>query len=133
MDNDLAACAARFGLESHAQPAMRFGMLLKTPGRNRVGKNEKRFVGPEFFVQPFDQKIVLAIQHGLETSPTDIPVGGSVDRVAKRHVIGRHGLRDRACGATHLEKPARYFLSSADLGKSAISLCIEVNLERLLV
>src|ERR1700736_819408 len=106
-------------------------MLLETPGGYPDGKDEKCSVCSEFFVEPLDQKIVFTVEHGLETDPTDVAVGWSVDCVAERHVIGGHGLGDGARGSAHLEKTAGHFLPGTNLGKSAVLFCVEVDLERL--
>ena len=64
--------------------------------------------------------------------PRDIAARPAVDRVADRHVVGRHALRHRAGGAADAEEPAHHFLPRADLGERAIPARVQVDLQRLL-
>ena len=133
VDDDLARLAARLRLKTNAEPAVRFVVLLETARRHRVGKNEKCSLIAELRIEPFEQKFVFVIEHRLEPHPADISIGRSVDRVAERHVVGRHRFGDRAGRAAHMEKPARHFLAGADLRERPVLLGVQINLERLLV
>src|SRR4051794_4978441 len=105
-------------------------MLFEAAGGDGVCKNKKRFLPGKFFIEPFDKKIVLAVEHRLETGPADISVGRSVNGIAKCHVVCRHRLGDCAGGSANLEKAAGDFLTGADLGKRTVSFGVEVDLER---
>ena len=133
MDDDLARLRAWLGLEAHPQPAVRFAALFKTARCNRVCKDEEGFLRPEFCVEPLDEKIVFVVEHCLETNTTDVAVRRSVDRVAKCHVVGRHGLGDGAGGAADAEKSARDFLARANLCKRPVLGRIQIDLQRLFV
>src|ERR1700730_2930902 len=84
VDDNLAWFAARLFLKAHAQPAVRFVVLLEAARRHGVGENKKRSLVSQFFIQPLDQQIVLVVQHRLESVATDIAVGCSINGVAKR-------------------------------------------------
>ena len=73
------------------------------------------------------------IEHCLEPFPADVTACGSVNGIAKRHVVSRHRFSDGSGSATDVEKPPRNFLPSADLGKRSIPLRVEIDLERLFV
>ena len=106
---------------------------LKLRAATVSAKTKKVRSSPEFLVQAFDQQTVLVIEHGLEALSADIAVGWSVNRVAKRHVVGRHRFRDGPGRAADMEKAARHLLASADLGERSVFLRIEIDLERFLV
>src|SRR4029077_7385904 len=99
---------------------MRFITLFETARRDGIGEDKERFLGPEFSIQPFDQKIVLVVQHCLEANPADIAVSLSVNGVAESHVIGGHGLGDCAGCAAHAKESACYLLSRANFSEGAI-------------
>src|SRR5262249_12109497 len=120
MDNDLARLSAGLGLKTHAQPAMRFIALFETARRNSIRENKERFVASKFLIQPFDQKIGFMIEHFLQPHAANVTITRSVNGVAERHVVGRHGLGDRAGCAAHPKESARYFLSRANFSKGAI-------------
>ena len=63
----------------------------------------------------------------------NVAIRGSVDRVAKGHVVGRHGFRHRPRRSANMKKAAGYFLASADFRESTVALCVEINLERFFV
>src|SRR5688572_33040294 len=69
VDNDLARLAPRILLETDAQPAVRFIMLLETARRHGVGENKKGPDAAELLVKALDQQIVFVIEHGLEAGP----------------------------------------------------------------
>ena len=54
VNDDLAWLAMWLGLKSHAEPAMRFGVVLETARRYRVGKNKKRALVAKLFPKPFE-------------------------------------------------------------------------------
>ena len=126
-----ARFAARLGLETHPEPAVRFVVLLETARRDRVGKNKKRALVAHLLVQPLDQQVILMIEHRLQPVAADVAIARAINRVAELHVVGRHGFRDRAGGAADLEKPPRHFLAGADFRKGAVFLRVEIDLERL--
>ena len=133
VDDNLARFAARLLLKTHAQPAVRFVVLLEAASRDGVGKDKKRSVVSKFFIQPFDQQIVLVVQHRLEPVATDIAVGCSVNGVAKRHVVGRYSFGDCSRSAPDMEKSSSDLLAGADLGEGPVLLRVEIDLERLLI
>src|SRR6266513_1786041 len=120
MDDDLAWLPPGLGLKPHAQPAMRFITLFETARHDGISEDKERFLGPEFSIQPFDQKIIFMIQHCLEPHTANVAVGRSVNCVAESHVIGRHGLGDCASCAAHAKESACYLLSRANFSKGAI-------------
>ena len=133
MNDDLTRLAARLRLETHPQPSVRFVMLLETARRHRIGENKKGAYAAELLVQSLDQQLVFVVEHGLETITAHVAVGRSVDRVAERHVVGRHRFRHGSRRAAHVEKTPRHFLAGADFGEGAVLLRVEINLERFLV
>src|SRR5436190_13702827 len=117
MDDDLAWLPSRIGLKTDAKPAMRFAAMFKTARSDRVGKNEKCLFGAEFLVEAFDKEIVLMVEHRLKTNAANVTVGGSVNGVAERHVIGRHGLGDRAGCAANAKESASHLLARTNFGE----------------
>src|SRR5947199_3341296 len=99
---------------------MRFITLFETARSDGVAEDKECFLCAEFSIQSFDQKIVLVVEHRLETDTADVAVGRSVNGVAKCHVIGRHRLGDCAGCAAHAKESARYLLSRTNFSKSAI-------------
>src|SRR5262249_7231297 len=133
MNNDLARLSAGLGLKPHAQPAMRFITLLETARRDSICEDKKRFLGAEFSIQSFYQKIILMIEHCLEPQSANVAVARSVNGVAECHVIGRHGLGDCAGCSAHAKESARYLLSRANFREGAIPRRIQIDMEGLLV
>ena len=133
VNDDLARFRASLRLKPNAEPAVRFVMLLETARRDRVGENEKRALVAHLLVQSLEQQTVFMIEHRLQTFAADVTTGRPINRVAERHVVGRHRFRDCSRGAADMEKTPRHFLAGADLGKGAVLICVEINLERLLV
>ena len=99
---------------------MRFVTLLETACGNCVSKNKECLLGAELFVKPLDQKIVLMVEHCLETHTTDVAVCRAINGIAERHVVGRHGLGDGAGCAAHAEESAGYFLAGANFSEGPI-------------
>src|SRR5215469_16665678 len=99
---------------------MRFIALFETAHCDRISKDKKRFLSPEFCVQSFDQKIVFMIEHRLEPHTANVTVGRSVNGVAECHVIGGHGFCDCARSAAHAKESACYLLSRANFSEGAI-------------
>src|SRR5690348_1986294 len=112
---------------------MGFVTLLETACGNGVGKNKECFLGAELFVKPLDQKIVLMVEHCLETHTTDVAVCGPINSIAERHVVGRHSLGDGACCAADPKESACYFLAGANFSEGSVLARIQINLESLLV
>src|SRR4030095_1654067 len=133
MDNNLAWLPPGLGLKPHAQPAMPFITFFETARRDGIREDKERFLGAEFSIQSFDQKIVLAVEHCLETNTTHVAVSRSINGIAKCHVIGRHCLGDCAGCAPDAEEPARYLLSRANFSEGAILRGIQIDVEGLLV
>src|SRR5262245_41696493 len=133
MDNDLAWLPSGLGLKPHTQPAVRFIALFEAARRDGIGEDKECLLGSKFSIQPFDQKIVFMIEHFLEPHAADVAVGRSVNGVAKCHIIGGHGLGDRAGCTANAEESARYLLSRANFSESAILRRIQIDVESLLV
>lgn len=72
------------------------------------------------------------VEHRAEPNPADVAIGRPVNRVAECHVIGGHRFRDRARSAANVEKTARHLLPGADFSKGAVTLGVEIDLERFL-
>src|SRR5260370_3381921 len=103
---------------------MRFIALFKTARRDRVGENKKCLLGAEFSIQSFDEKIVFVVEHCLETNAADVAVSRSINRGAECHVVGGHGLGDRAGCAADAEESTRYFLAAAKFSEGPILDCV---------
>src|SRR5260370_18447219 len=103
---------------------MRFIALFKTARRDRVGENKKCLLGAEFSIQSLEEKIVFVGEHCLETNAADVAVSRSINRVAECHVVGGHGLGDRAGCAADAEESARYFLAGANFSEGPILDCV---------
>src|SRR2546428_13540023 len=99
---------------------MRFIALFETARRNCVCENKKSFLGPEISVKPFDEKIVLVVEHSLKASAADVTIRWSIDRIVEGHVGRRHGFGYRAGCAADAKESARYFLAGAALGKGPV-------------
>ena len=133
MDDDLRRLAARLGLKTNAQPAVRVVVPRITARHHRVGKDKKPGRRPAFFPQPFQQQPVFVIEHRFQALAADVTIGVAVNGVADGHVVGGNGFGNRAGGAAHAEKPARHLLPGADFGKRAVFGRVQVDLERLLM
>src|SRR4051812_21906850 len=133
VNHNLAWLATGLVLETDAEPAVRFVVLLETARRHRIGKNKKCPDAAELFVEPLDQKAVLVVEHRLQPVAADVALSRSVDRVAKRHVVSGHRFGDGAGRAAHVKKSPCYFLPSANLGECPVLLRVEIYLERFLV
>ena len=72
------------------------------------------------------------VEHRAEPDPADVAISGPVNRVAECHVIGGHRFRDRARSAANVEIPARHLLPGPDFGKGAVTLGVEIDLQRFL-
>src|SRR5438034_191422 len=96
-------------------------------------EHKKCFLGPEFSVESLDQKIIFVIQHFLEANTADVAIRRSVNRIAERHVVGRHGLGDRAGCAADAKESARYLLAGANFSEGPILGCVEIDPGGLLV
>src|SRR5262245_23025877 len=112
---------------------MRFAAMFKTARRDRIGKNKKCLFDAEFLVETLDEEIVLVVEHCSETNAADVTVGWSINCVTECHVIGRHGLGDRARCAAHAKESARYFLARANLSERPILGWIQIDVEGLLI
>ena len=107
MDDDLRRRTLRHSLELDAEPAVRLILALVAAGGHSVREGEKPGGRPALFIQPLHQQGELAVEHRLKALPADVTFTRAVDRIADRHVIGRHRLLDGARRAAHAEKPAR--------------------------
>src|SRR4029077_5379045 len=103
---------------------MRFIALFETARCNRVGENKECLLSAEFSIQAFNEKIIFVVEHCLETNTADVAVSRSINRVAECHVVGGHGLGDRAGCAADAEESARYFLAGANFSEGPILDCV---------
>src|ERR1700736_3414408 len=71
------------------------------------------------------------VEHRVQTHSTHKTVGGSVDRVAEGHVVGRYCFGDRPGCSAYVKKTPSHFLACANLGERPVLLPIEIDLERL--
>ncbi|MEI9998563.1 MAG: hypothetical protein WDO13_05045 [Verrucomicrobiota bacterium] len=115
------------------EPAMALVRAEIIARRHRVGEGEERRRRAALLAQPLAQQLHLVIEHVLQPRLTYVALALAVDRVRKRHVVGRDRLGQRARRATHAEEPARHFLPRADLGKGAVKPLVEVDLYGFLV
>src|SRR6478736_3132535 len=99
---------------------MRFITLFETTRRDGIGEDKERFLCAEFSIESLDQKIVFVVEHCLEAHTANVAVGCSVNCVAESHVIGRHGLSDRAGCAADAKESSRHLLSRANFSERAI-------------
>ena len=131
--DDLAGLVVRLGLELHAHPAVALVAAPVTTRHDRVGEREEAVGVAALLVQPLHVEVKLMVQHVLQPPHGDVPLGLAVDRVADRHVIGRHGLGHGAGGTADPEEPAHHFLPGADFRDRPVPARVEVDTERLLV
>src|SRR5437763_12325565 len=111
MNDDLARLPARLGLETHAEPAVRLVVLLEAARRDRVGEDEEGALAAEFCIESLDEQRVFVIKHAPQARPAHVAIARTVDRVAERHIVCGHRLRDRPCCAADVEEAPRYFLA----------------------
>ena len=133
MDDDLAVFVPRVGLELYAHPAMAFVGALIVACRHGIGEGEEGGAAATRRAQPLHVEAMLVVEHALQAFTRDVALAAAVNRVADGHVVRGHRLGDCAGRAAHFEEPARDFLPGADLGESAVTERIEVDLERLLI
>src|ERR1043166_845262 len=133
VNDDLARLRAWLSLEAHTEPAVRFIVLLETARGHGFGKNEERAFPTYYRIEPFDEQVVLVIEHGEQALAAHITIGRSVNRVTESHVVGRDRFRDRAGRAADVKKSACDLLTGADLGKRAVLLRVQIDLDRLLI
>ena len=120
-------------LELDAHPTVALVVALVTARRHRVGKREKCRAIPALRLEPVQVELEFQVQHRLEPAPRHVTVRGTVNRVAHRHVVGRHALGDRPRRAAHPEKPAHDLLPRADFREGAIPARVEIDPESLLM
>ena len=132
VEHDLAGLVPRVGLELHAHPAVALVAAAVAAGDHGVGEGEERRVVAALVAEPVQVELELVVEHRLQPTLGDVAVGLAVDRVADRHVVGRHRLGDRAGGSAGAEEPAGDLLAGADLGDRAVPAQIEVDLQGLL-
>ena len=133
VDDDLGRLGARLHQETHAQPPLSRAPLGIARGGHGVGKDKELRALPALVLQALFEQPILVFQHRQKPVLTDVTLGGSVDRVAERHVVGAHRLGHGARGATNLEEPARDFLTGTDLRERAVLVAVEIDAKRLLV
>src|SRR4051794_26961262 len=120
------------GLELDPHPAVALVPAAVTPGHHGVGEGEERRLVTTLLAEAVEVELELVIQHRLEPALGDVAVRLAVDRVADRHVIGRHGFRDRARSTSGPEEPPGDLLPGADLGDRAVPAEVQVDLQGLL-
>jgi hypothetical protein len=96
-----------------------------------VGKGEERRPVTALVAEPVDVELEFLVQHALQPAGRDVPVGLAVHGVADRHVVGRHGLGDRAGRPADPEEPADDLLAGPDLGDRAVPARVKVDAQRL--
>ncbi len=129
MEGNLARLIVRMSLELDAHPAVALVATPEAPGHHRVREGEEgRAVTPRF-AEPVDIQRELVVQHGLQPGLRDIAVDFSVDGIADRHVIGRHGLGDRPGCSADTEEPTGHLLSRADLGHGSVPPGIQIDVK----
>ena len=133
MDDDLARLIVRMRLEFYAHPTVALVAALEAARHHGIGESEERSVVAAALAEPVEIELKLVIEHRLQPVARHIALGLAVDRVAHRHVVGRHALRDRPRRPADAEKPAHHLLSGADLGKGAVKARVEIDPERLLM
>ena len=100
MENDVAEFRTGGVLETEAHPAMGFVVPAEAAGCDGVCKNKESPIVIGCCPQPLDQEFLLVAKHGLQTLAADIPARGTVDGIAKGHVICRHGFRHCSSSST---------------------------------
>jgi branched-chain amino acid transport system substrate-binding protein len=133
VNDDFVRFLAWAALESDAHPAVGFVVTAKTASRHGIGKGEKSAFYTDLLIQPLHEQFIFVIEHAAETIPTNVATRGTVDRVAKSHVIGRNGLRHGTGSASDGKKSARNLLSGSDLGKCPVDGRLHIDLKSLLV
>src|ERR1700730_10795297 len=99
-------------------------MLFEASSGDSIGENKKRALVRDLFLETFQQKIVLVIEHCPEPLPADVAVRRAVNCVAERHVVSRHRFGNRSGRAADMKKSPRHFLARADLGERSALLAI---------
>ena len=132
VEDDLGGLLARAALEPDADPAPPVLVMLVAARGDRVGEREERRGLAARLVESVQQLGELVLEHVLEPPAADKPLGGTVERAAHRHVVGRDALGDGPRRAAYLEEPAGHLLPGADLGDGTVLRRVEIDRERLL-
>ena len=118
------ACRA---LESDAKPAAALpGMPVARRG-DRVGEDEKSRRVTTLDTQTLQQFTKLEVEHGFQALAADVPLRGSVERVADRHVVSRDRLGHRSGRASDGKEPSSHLLPAADFRERAVRRGIEID------
>ena len=129
VEDEVARLGPAGVLEPDRHPAVAVVAAREGTGRDRVGEGEEPCPLAAGEVEPLPQERELVVEHLLDALPRHVPWRLAVDRVAEGHVVGRHGLGDRARGPTDREEPAGHLLAGADLGERAVDLGVEIERE----
>ena len=129
MQDDLVRYLIRRRLEADADPAVAFLAFPEPLRRDGIGEGEKGGPVGAVFPDARKEQVEFPFQHAFEPAARNIaPVlGGAVYFVAELHVVGGHGLGDRAGGGAGLEKPAGDFLAGADFDDGAVFQRIQID------
>ncbi len=133
VDDDFARLLERRGLEAHAEPAVAVGRPLRALVATVSAKTKNRGAIAALLGEALLEQVVFVPEHGLEPLAGNITRRLAVDRIAERHVVGRHGFGDRTRGASRLEENTGDLLAGADLGDGAIIRSIQIDREGLAV
>ena len=133
MDDNVVGFRPRMGLETDPHPAMRFAGSIVRAGRDRVCEDEEARLAAALIVEALDEQLVLILEHRDQPLLADVALTRTVNRIRKRHVVGRHRLRHRAARAAHVEKLSRHLLARANLGERAVPQGVQVDLESLFI
>src|SRR5438105_15947548 len=107
--------------------------LFETAGGDSVGEDKKCSMIAQLLVESLEQKVILSVQHSLETHSTHIAIRRTINCIAECHVVGGHGFGDCSGCSAYLKESARHLLAGTDFGERAVFFGVEVDLERLLV
>ena len=127
MKNDLRGPLVGLMLEANAHPAASVpGTLIAACG-NGVGEGEESLAVAAIAFELVQQRLEFLLEHRLQALAADISLGGAVDRVTDRHVVGGDGFGDGSGSAADCKKPASHFLPAANFGEGAVGGGVEVD------
>ena len=132
MQDDVIGFLPGCALKANAHPAQTILLPTETAGGHRIGKHKKARFSTALGSQPFVQQPVLVFEHVMQAFLTNITARLAINRIAHRHVIGAHALGHRPGRAADTKEPPRHFLASANLGKGAVLVAVEIDRLRFL-
>ena len=131
--DDVARLGPGVQLQPNADPAVAFILLLEAAcgDGGRVGE-EGGVLGTQVG-EALDHLGEFLVQHLQQPGAADVAIDVAVDVVTDRHVVGRHGLGDRAGRRPDRKESTGHFLARADFDDRTVLVLVEVDREGFLV